>query len=805
MIKYQRFAGIILLCTSSVCLSQENDLKENGSYENRINPRLIGSGYTPSRQLVPTEPSDAPLLIDDATGDTNEVVITINYDNPSRLRYLLSLESTEAANSLPSIIESRFIKSNLVSDRLVHDTLYQPKFARFLIEFNRMNDDIRLKARKSGLAAERFERYIILRYGSIDQATRALAKLKTEPAILSATDNKAIGVTSWTPNDPYFSPPENSDKRKYQWGMHAMNFPFAWNITKGNSYIGVMDIGYLGTSLNNNPIIIHSDLTSNYRTQFSPGEPVNLNPTNISMKGGPHAIHVAGIIAATSNNGTTIINGSGGVEQTGGVTGGCPNCSIANYPFINNTYINISQLNPTITDIGKAFKTAIESGMQILNWSGALGPTFNCNSPNALCDAFVFAVERQVLILQATGNFNQTTLPVPMNSTNQFSVLPVGGTEISNPQPGVAGSRWYFNSGNGSAYPSTSGVLAPAKSIVSTMRAGAKYNDNAFALCGDLSNISPTAGVPIDESGDRYVNGYGDGFSSCTGTSMAAPHISALAGLIRSVNPLLSADETRQIIRQSGNLSATPTNEYGFGLPNAWSAINAAVASNPNKLTPLFSLWSSSRSDSFYTIVRQMANAGFDGSMFPRTILTGTNNSGNSAYGTYSSAYGIDVLNYPAFPRDPFVFGGTGSTTPLAQVWVFTTHVNPKNTSVELEPIYRMSWKCGEPTPLPPAICSSNSYHIDTAYINRSEIGYFNYLGYRVDGIEGYIYPKNLPQPIGTTKLMRKYNPTRDDHAIFPESALSYMINQGYSANANSTDWLGYVYPNTNGSTPTIP
>jgi hypothetical protein len=50
---------------------------------------------------------------------------------------------------------------------------------------------------------------------------------------------------------------------------------------------------------------------------------------------------------------------------------------------------------------------------------------------------------------------------------------------------------------------------------------------------------------------------------------------------------------------------------------------------------------------------------------------------------------------------------------------------------------------------------------------------------------------------------MRKYNPTRDDHAIFPESWLTYFTSLGYTQNSGS-DWLGYVYPNSTGGVPTI-
>jgi len=43
----------------------------------------------------------------------------------------------------------------------------------------------------------------------------------------------------------------------------------------------------------------------------------------------------------------------------------------------------------------------------------------------------------------------------------------------------------------------------------------------------------------------------------------------------------------------------------------------------------------------------------------------------------------------------------------------------------------------------------------------------------------------------------------RADHAIFPESQLSAMAAQGYTQNSGS-DWIGYVYPNTNGNVPAI-
>lgn len=93
---------------------------------------------------------------------------------------------------------------------------------------------------------------------------------------------------------------------------------------------------------------------------------------------------------------------------------------------------------------------------------------------------------------------------------------------------------------------------------------------------------------------------------------------------------------------------------------------------------------------------------------------------------------------------------------------------------------------------------------MDTTYTaDPAGIAAYEGVGYRLDGIEGYIYPKSESQPTGTVKLMRKYNPDRDDHAIFAETHLSYYSSLGYTENSGS-DWLGYVYPNSNGSVPAI-
>ncbi|MCI0366107.1 MAG: S8 family serine peptidase [Phycisphaerales bacterium] len=77
-------------------------------------------------------------------------------------------------------------------------------------------------------------------------------------------------------------------------------------------------------------------------------------------------------------------------------------------------------------------------------------------------------------------------------------------------------------------------------------------------------------------------SGYADGVSAPlqSGTSMATPHVSGLAALMKSHNPALSVAEIEQIIRDTAEDKGAPgfDNLYGWGRLNAAAAIDAATA-----------------------------------------------------------------------------------------------------------------------------------------------------------------------------------------------------------------------------------
>ena len=323
------------------------------------------------------------------------------------------------------------------------------------------------------------------------------------------------------------------------------------------------------------------------------------------------------------------------------------------------------------------------------------------------------------------------------------------------------------------------GVVGPAKDVVSLVpfNGASLVPQDPQLACGDGNS-------PLDISGPLN-----DGVAACRGTSFATPYVAARAAILRSINPRLSRDDVYAAIRASSAYAGSPDAEYGSGLPNALTAVNYVISQTVNRLTPLFSLWSAERSDYFYTTVPQMAAAAWNSQLLP--VAAGDTG--------YVPGIGNTITDYTTFPTDN---GPTGP--PTAGAWIFTTKLNPVDANAPLVPLYRLSWKCGDYSPTPPAVCSSNIFHMDTTYTTeQAGINAFVGIGYKLDGIEGFIYPKTVTQPAGTVRLMRKYAISRDDHAIFPENEYSTYAVQGYTENSGS-DWLGYVYPNSGGTTPSI-
>jgi serine protease len=611
----------------------------------------------------------------------------------------------------------------------------------------------------------RLRRYVVFSYPAVSDLEAVRAALLRNPHVLSVDYNLQLSVSA-TPNDPLFPATDGSGNPRtpdqYQWGSAALHLPQAWDYNKGHAYVGVVDLG-LDTT--------HPDLRAfhqesgtlvydggNYRPQLSfdygypeeatqsvdegQAEPAGSQSLTPTLAG--HGTHVSGIIAGTANN-------------QAGVAGGCWNCSLimSKVSTLTSSQAGMVVANTATsqTNIVAGMNGAITKGAQVLNMSLGLRsnnspppPDCQATPQNFFCAALQLAKDRDVVITAASGNDHSPTVDFPASDA---STLAVGGIDST-------GALWNDCATTsfecGSNY-NPDQIVSPAKQILSTFYRGLYYS----------TSVCP---------------GFTD-YGLCTGTSMAAPYMAASVGVLRSVNPLLTRSNVKDLLLTHLDNPAGWNSQLGRGKPDISAAVRAALgtaggAQIPNRLTPLFSLYSNLAQDFFYTTVPQMATW---------AIL----DSGSS----YQSS-GPAVAGYTRFPGVPDCqTSPCEDHTPRASVYIFTGDRAPYAGAPPLVPLYRLSYRPADPS----------SPDRDTTYSTETNgILAFKSAGYELDGIEGYVYQRCAPEPAcipaGAVRLYRLYNYSRDDYAIFPESELGSFQAAGYVSAPGLNDVIGYAYPN---------
>jgi thermitase len=174
---------------------------------------------------------------------------------------------------------------------------------------------------------------------------------------------------------------------------------------------------------------------------------------------------------------------------------------------------------------------AVDHGAKVINMS--LG---NYAESSFLHDAIQYAFNHDVVLIAASGNDNTDTPSYPAAYPEVFAVA---ATDANNAKASF------------SNYGSHIAVAAPGESIAST------YPHHQYA--------------------------------ALSGTSMASPHVAALAALIRSVNPQLRNTEVMDVMRTTAQDLGTQgrDDDFGYGLIDVVEAVKAAsTASSAANVTP---------------------------------------------------------------------------------------------------------------------------------------------------------------------------------------------------------------------------
>ncbi|MGY0620298.1 S8 family peptidase [Lysobacter sp. A378] len=391
------------------------------------------------------------------------------------------------------------------------------------------------------------------------EADTLLAQLRADPAVEYAQPDYIKHRFDVTPDDPNFN---------LQWhythptaGIHA---PAAWDTTAGEGVVvAVLDTGYLDHSDLNDNIIDGYDFISAYgQDPQNPdiagdgdGRDADAHDTgdwtDESMMAwcgritdsSFHGTHVAGTVAAVTNNGI-------------GLAGVAYNAKVQPVRVLGHCGGFTSDIADAIVWASGGTVDGVPDNTtpaEVLNLS--LGGTGSCSSDPVTQAAVDGAIGRGTTVVVAAGNDNANAANYSPASCE--GVITVGAT-------GIDGAKsWFSNYG-----PAVS-ISAPGGSATS----GSDPDDAWIWSLGNKGTTTPITGPD------------GEALMGMIGTSMASPHVAAVVALMQSAavaagNPVLTPGKVRTLLRNTAQpfVVAPPmSTPIGAGILDAAAAVAAAT------------------------------------------------------------------------------------------------------------------------------------------------------------------------------------------------------------------------------------
>jgi PKD repeat protein len=408
--------------------------------------------------------------------------------------------------------------------------------------------------------------YYLVHLGPGADLDKAVALFEADPNV-EHVEKIGLHAVSETPNDTYYQNPPPSfpyDQWDY-WGTHGIDADLAWDMETGSTgvVVGILDSGvrYFHIDIGGNsapwgPSAPFSGGNAWINSAETPGNGIDddgngfiddtvgwdfVASTSYCIDGdcgtadndpddyNGHGTHVAGTVAAITNNARLVAGIAGGFSN--GTTGGTGN-GVKVLPLRIGWHARY--LGQVTAIVSMAYAAQAMNYVANLVDAGVDVAAVNCSwssSNTGGLDAAVNALlARGVMVVHAAGNDNSSTADY---LGNKAGVMNVAATDSLG-----AGASW-------TNYGSWVDVAAPGVDILSTYR-------------------NPDDSNPAN----NYI-------AVMSGTSMSTPHVCGIAALLESCNAALTGTDKFNLIVNNTTPYSDARN-LGSGIANAHLALVAA-------------------------------------------------------------------------------------------------------------------------------------------------------------------------------------------------------------------------------------
>ncbi len=373
---------------------------------------------------------------------------------------------------------------------------------------------------------------------SIAEVTALAKDLKDRDSNVEYAEPDRMMKKLFVPNDPRYT-----EQWQYYETTGGLRLPAAWDVTTGSGInVAVIDTGYRPhTDLSGQFIGGYDFITDTAISADGNGRDADASDPGDSTSAGQcgagepsstsswHGTHVAGTIAAKTNNGV-------------GVSGVAFNSKIVPVRVLGKCGGYTSDIADAIIWASGGSVSGVPANpnpARVINMSLGGGGACDTTTQNAINSAR----SRGTVVVVAAGNENSDASG--SNPANCAGVVTVAATNRS-------GGRAYYSN-----YGSVVDVAAP----------GGDVRTSGGGILSTLNSGTSTPGA--------------DSYAFYQGTSMATPHVAGVAALMLSKNPSLTPDQVESTLKSTSRAFPASCSGCGVGLVDAAKAVGGTVVVPP--------------------------------------------------------------------------------------------------------------------------------------------------------------------------------------------------------------------------------